>query len=302
MVHFNQMKSNIIDGLPIIVHKKWGKIASVYDENWTEGQAISNPEDFLTRLKTSDLGADIFTFCQKIPETEPKYGYYYEWDNAAAIPLSTYENWWNDLSQETRRNIRLARKYGVNTAIITLDDSLIKGIVKIYNETPVRQGKRFPHFGKGYEAVQLEHSTLLDHSEFIGAFYQDELIGFIKLVFMGPIAGIINIVSKISHYDKRPTNILISRAVEESISHGALYLTYIKFTYGKKGTDSLAEFKRRNGFIQINYPRYYIPLTLKGRLILKLKLHKGLHELLPPFIIKTFRIMRARINRTRAKS
>ena len=44
------------------------------------------------------------------------------------------------------------------------------------------------------------------------------------------------------------------------------------------------------GFEQMNFPRYYVPLTLKGRLALRLKLHRSLTQLLPPglaaFLIK----------------
>jgi len=32
---------------------------------------------------------------------------------------------------------------------------------------------------------------------------------------------------------------------------------------------SLTEFKRRNGFEQVLLPRYYIPLTLKGKIALR---------------------------------
>ena len=295
-----KMRSSVIEGQPVFIQGRWVKMASVYDEEWMEGQAVVDPELFIKELKSSALKADIFTFCQKLPETQPKYEYYFEWDNAAAIRLSTFENWWNNtLSQETRRNIRLASKRGVSIRILDLDDNLVRGITDIYNETPIRQGKRFYHFGKEFEAVKREHSTLLDRSEFLGAYYKDELIGFIKLVFMGPIAGILNIVSKTSHYDKRPTNALISKAVEESIKHGASFLTYIKFTYGNKIPDSLAEFKRRNGFVQVDYPRYYIPLTFKGKILLRLKLHRGLLGLLPPFIIMSFIEMRAKLYSTK---
>ena len=106
---------------------------------------------------------------------------------------------------------------------VELDDALIQGITEIYNETPVRQGKPFPHYGKDFSTVKSETSTLLDRSEFIGAYHGNELIGFIKLVYLGNIASILNIVSKNAHYDKRPTNALIAKAVEicsqKGISH-----------------------------------------------------------------------------------
>jgi hypothetical protein len=41
-----------------------------------------------------------------------------------------------------------------------------------------------------------------------------------------------------------------------------------------KRRSSLLEFKRRNGFEQVNFPRYYIPLTLMGELFIRLRLSR----------------------------
>ena len=65
---------------------------------------------------------------------------------------------------------------------VPFDDVLVKGIWEIYNETPVRQGREFPHYGKDLETVHREEATFLDRSVFIGAFLQERLIGFVKLV------------------------------------------------------------------------------------------------------------------------
>jgi hypothetical protein len=111
------------------------------------------------------------------------------------------------------------------------------------------------------------------------------LIGFIKLVHMGKIASILHIVSKGHHQDRRPTNALLAKAVEVCSERKQSHLLYGKYTYGKKTDSSLTEFKRRNGFEKIPIPRYYIPLTNKGRLIIKLKLHLGLLGILPPRLI-----------------
>lgn len=40
--------------------------------------------------------------------------------------------------------------------------------------------------------------------------------------------------------------------------------------------DSLAEFKRRCGFEPVRVPRYWVPLTWKGRLLPALRLRLGL--------------------------
>ena len=291
-----RVPSILINDLKIIALGKWFKTTSVHDEVWTKGQVVEDPEGFIGQLKAHHFKADIFTFIQKLPETQPKYRYFYEWDNVAAIPLSSFKDWWeNRLPQVTRKNVRRSAKRGVVVHTVELNDELIQGITDIYNEIPFRQGKRFPHFGKDFETVKIEVSTLMDRSEFIGAYHGNELIGFIKLVHMGPISSILHIVSKNKHYDKRPTNALITKAVELSLQRGASYLVYGNYIYGNKINSPLAEFKRRNGFVQVNYPRYYAPLSLKGKIVIGLRLHKGLLGLLPPFIISLLWNIRARI-------
>ena len=89
------------------------------------------------------------------------------------------------------------------------------------------------------------------------------------------------ILSKNAHSDKRPTNALIAKAVEISEQRGMSHLIYCKYVYGKNAKSDLTEFKRRNGFEQLLYPRYYVPLTIKGRLALRLKLHNGIGGLVP---------------------
>jgi hypothetical protein len=54
------------------------------------------------------------------------------------------------------------------------------------------------------------------------------------------------------------------------------YLIYLHW-----GAGSLSEFKRRTGFEKTRMPRYYVPLTAKGRLAMRLGLHRGVVPLLP---------------------
>jgi len=249
---------------------------------------VVNPEVFIAELKAKKIKADYFAFSQKAPETQPKYPYQIVWDNVAIIPLtSNYDDWWmKRIPQESRKNVRRGAKRGTTIRIAELDDNLIRGITEIYNESPFRQGKKFPHYGKDFETVKKEVSTLLDRSEFIGAYFENQLIGFIKLVHMGDTSSILHIVSLNSHYDKRPTNMLIAKAVEICCQKGMKYLIYGRYTYGKKESSPLAEFKKRNGFEQMDLPRFYIPLNLKGSLILKLNLHRPLIDLLPaPLVV-----------------
>jgi hypothetical protein len=284
-----------IEGKLVLVLGKWLRMASIHDEEWLEGQLVIEPEAFVADLKRRGLKADLFTFTQKLPDATPKHPYHIAWDNVAAIRLASFADWWeNQLPQESRKNVRRAGRRGVVVRPVELDDQLVRGITAIYNETPYRQGKRFPHYGKSYDTVKREVSTLMDHSEFIGAYFQDELIGFVKLVFMGKIASILHINSMSAHYDKRPTNALLAKAVELCAGRGITHVLYGRYTYGNKTDSPLAEFKRRNGFQEIPIARYYIPLTLWGRIALGLRLYRGLLGLLPGRVVVFLVGMRAR--------
>jgi hypothetical protein len=65
------------------------------------------------------------------------------------------------------------------------------------------------------------------------------------------------------------------------------FLVYGKYFYGNKKQSSLVEFKQRSGFEPLHYPRYFVPLTLKGRIALRLRLHRGLLGILPEPVITT---------------
>jgi hypothetical protein len=68
------------------------------------------------------------------------------------------------------------------------------------------------------------------------------------------------------------------------------------FNYGNKRHTSLREFKIRNGFEEILIPHYYIPLTTKGSMSVKLKLHRGLFALLPHSVITVLVNARAKLH------
>lgn len=274
-----------IDGKTVIAVGRWIKTALVHDEEWMKGAVVTNPEYFVAQLKKRGLAADVFTFVQMPPDTKPKFHCHFYWDNFAVVHIKSYNDWWEKLPQESRKNTRRSAKRGVTVRSVEVDDALIQGITDIYNESPVRQGKPFPHYGKEVAIVKNEICTLLDQSEFIGAYYGNELIGFIKLVYLGNVASIMHINSKNAHYDKRPTNILIAKAIEICWRKGISYLLYGRYTYGKKTRSPLIEFKKRNGFQEMQIPRYYVPLTLWGRVVVALRLYRGLLGLLPSTVV-----------------
>jgi hypothetical protein len=290
-----KVPSTRIQGRTIIVKGKWLKQAAVKDEDCIECDVVDNPEQFVAQIKEGPLKVDLFTFAQQSTSAQPEYSYHIEWDNAAIIPIRDYASWWEKLPQETRRNVRKATKCGVDVKAAPFNDDLVRGIVDIYNETPMRQGKRFWHYGKSFETVRKETATYLERSEFIGAYHQEALIGFIKMVYVDKCARIIHILSMEQHANKRPTNALIAKAVEVCAEKGCTSLQYQKYIYGGNQASPLTEFKRRNGFEEVRYPRYYVPISTTGKLVLKLRLHHGFIHLLPKKVSVALRGMRNRV-------
>jgi hypothetical protein len=275
-----------ICGRTVVVTGKRIRMAQVKDEEVVEGVTVAAPETFIAQLKESELKADVFTFAQRPPEITPKYHYHLEWENWAVAPTTSFNEWWeNRLPQETRKNVRRAARRSVIVKIVPLDDDFVRGVHRIYNETPVRGGRFFWHFGKDVETVKRGLTTYLDRSDFIGAYWNEELIGFIKIVYVDDIANLIHIISMNEHYDKRPMNALIAKAVELCQEKGISQLVYGRFVYGNNRQSSFVEFKRRNGFEQVNFPRYYVPLSLRGKVFVNLRLYRGINGLIPePFL------------------
>jgi hypothetical protein len=254
-----------------------------------------DPAPLLDGIKKSGRRVDLFTFIQRLPETEPKYPYPMEWDNFAAIPLTTFDQWWNkQIGFKARNKAKQAEKKGVVLCEVPFSNDLVKGIWEIYNETPIRQGRKFPHYGKSLETIYKEEATYLEQSTFVGAYLGEKLIGFIKIVTdeTGKQAGLMNIVSLISERDKAPTNALVAQAVRICTANGVSYLAYSNFAYGAKQSDSLSDFKERNAFEKINVPRYYVPLTPLGRVALRMGLHHRLSERIPEPIAEKLRNVR----------
>ena len=211
------------------------------------------------------------------------------------MPVSTFENWWTrQIRPEARNRARQAEKKGAVIREVPFGDALVKGIWEIYNETPIRQGRRFPHYGKSLETVYREEATFLDTSFFIGAFLGEKLIGFVKVTAdeTGTQANLMNILSVIQHRDKAPTNALIAHSVRSCAERGISYLVYQSFSYGKKEWDGIMKFKQVNGFQRIEVPRYYVPLTPVGAAAFRFGLHHRWIDRLPESVVGKLRQLR----------
>jgi hypothetical protein len=270
-----------------IISDRLLKTASLKDE-WQLD--IEQPEEVIRQLKASSPQIDLLRFWQRIPETKPKYPYYHEMRDVAAIPITDHKYWFEkQITRNARNKVRKTQKFGVTIEETVLNDGLVDGIMSIFNQSPVRRGKRFWHYGKDFNTVKAEMSLDLDQSTFITAYYQNELIGFIKLMFTDRYALLTIILDKLNHRDKAPMNGMISKAVEICAQRTVPYLAYYMWRRGGH-----AEFQESTGFERIPVPEYFVPLTVKGALGLRLNLHRGLAGLIPEKTMARLLALRAK--------
>jgi hypothetical protein len=253
------------------------KIASDYQEF---EKNIAPINAFVEKLFERDI--DIFTFverkwCCSTPYIDSTW--IKEDDNVGLIEIKYYSTWWSSVSKKTRNMVRRAEKSGINVAVVEPSTKFAEGVWKIYNETPIRQERAFSHYGESLEAV-IGNVTAARKDTFIGAFLQDELVGFIQIVYGDRIAIIAQILSFQKHWDKAVNNALLAKAVEVCASKGEQWLMY-----GRIGNHpSLDKFKESNGFTKFPITRYYVPITWKGKIAIRLGLHKDIKDALPESI------------------
>jgi hypothetical protein len=269
----------------VVTKGRFPKIAEIFDEYWLEADTLPDPHRVLTHLGDVSPKPDLFTFAQRVPDSQPRYDFHMEWDNVAVIPVSSHATWLREqISPASRRNIRGAEKKGVIVRLADFDETYVRGIMSIYNESPFRHGRKYWHYNKDFATVQAENGTYAERSTFLGAYFEGEMIGYMKIVWDTRTAAIMQIVSKMAFFDKRPNNALLSEAVRLCTERKVGHLLYEAFVYGNKVDSSLTRFKESNGFVRMNVPRYYVPLTRRGELCLRLGLHKNQKDRIPPWL------------------
>ncbi len=257
--------------------KSFAKIAKHHEQNeYLHDYAPSGR--FLQKLR--ERGVDVFTFVERkwcCLAANPSSDWLKTEDNVALLKIVPYMEWLRAVGKKTRNMIRKAEKSGVKTEIAEPSEKFVQGVWRIYNETPIRQGRGFSHYGLSIETVNALIAFYSRDSTFIGAYLEGELVGFVQLIYGDQIAVMSQILSLQRYWDKALNNSLIAKAVEVCASRGVLWLMY-----GRMGNHpSLDNFKESNGFSKFMLTRYYVPLTRKGRIAARLGLHREAKDALP---------------------
>jgi hypothetical protein len=290
-----QLECVEIGGQTFTVGRGLLTVVTLEDEWFHE---VHDPAAVLDVLRADrTVGADMFSFCQRLPNTEPRFPYPHESESIAALQIQSYEHWWSSLEGTTRTQIRKTQKLGVDVRECAYDDDFVRGMTSVFNETPIRQGRRFWHYGKDFETVKRQFSRNLFREDLIGAYHQGELIGFVMLGRNTQYADLGQIISKIAHRNKQVQSALIAKAVELCSARQIPYLVYAFWT-----DDSLGHFKRKLGFREARLPRYFVPLTAKGKLAMLTGAHRGLKTLLPVKLVNSLRNARNAWNTRQERS
>jgi hypothetical protein len=99
----------------------------------------------------------------------------------------------------------------------------------------------------------------------------------------------VHIIAKLAHRDKCVMDALIGRAVELCAERGLGYLHYGSWTDGGVGV-----FREKHGFRRVDVPRFFVPLTARGRLMMAMNWHRPLRERLPAPVTALMLRLRAR--------
>jgi len=272
---------NVDRELSSIEVRKKGFVKLAHDAQEYEKDA-ADTDELLEKLRARDV--DIFTFLERkwcCPIPNPPGSWIKTSDNVGLLEIKDYAGWWSSIGKKTRNMVRKAENSGVKVTVVQPNATLAEGIWKIYNETPIRQGPAFSHYGQSLESVTWNMHRFEQNSTFLGAFLQEELVGFIQILYGDRIAIISQILSMQKYWDKALNNALLAKAVEVCASKGERWLMY-----GKIGNHpSLDKFKESNGFAKFQITRYYVPLSRKGRLAVRSGLHRELKDALPQALI-----------------
>lgn len=287
--------SIIIEAREIVCTGRLLRTAMIKDEAFVEGDIVKQPNTIVETLRRWGAQPDIFTFCQKFTQPSPRFQHYFEYDNFAVIPITTYEYWLrHQAKKDVRENIRRAKREGVEVRNVIYSEAFIRDIKGLYDETPIRQGKPFWHYNKTLAELDEIHGTYRDRAEYLGAYLGSELIGFLKMVYVGDYAKTMHVFGNERHFTKRPTNALLAKAVETCAEKRITALVYGEYRFPGKNESTLSNFKQHHGFEERLYPRYFIPLSFKGRVAIRLRLHQDPRRHIPNRLLKL--LLRLRSN------
>jgi len=230
--------------------------------------SIDHTEEYFTDLdgvpQGADLsGLDIFTYWRRNwVKRQVSDDTILKRNILAVLRLpDSYDCWYGSLDKRVRHAIRTSR---TSLEQCTVDDGT-DAIASIYAEIEERQGRPFPFHS--IDAAELERIMVRrNESVFFRGLVGDRIVGAARVIpsMSEGFAIVASFISRSSDFDKKPNDRLLAGLVEWAIQNQIRLLMYDYL-----GDDSLGFFKRRHGFCPLPIPRYAVPLTIRGSLVLR---------------------------------
>lgn len=256
---------------------------------WEYAYDFTPQNAFLQDLKT--YGVDLVSFVERtflrkidrqdIPQTVHG-GCLTETETVGLLSMTSYEDWLRSIGKKARQDVCRSERRGIDVTNVRVDDRFLRDALAIYNETPVRQGRRYTGYGETLQRLK-EKFRDSKSARILGAYHGAQLIGLLWMMPGDHVAQIGSFVHLISERDKLPAKALIAAAVRDCCEKGIRFLVYPTAFGLQPGIDS---FRLRMKFVPFAVPRHYLPLTRRGYTALKLHVHKPIQHVLPKVLAR----------------
>src|SRR5215469_12968719 len=112
----------IICGREIRTQGRFPRVARIEGDSY---RFLEDPEAVVAGLRSSNQAIDLFTFIPRLTDNLPNYSYLVQRDNVAALRVTTFDQWWNQvLGFKARNKAKQAEKKGVELREVAFDDQL----------------------------------------------------------------------------------------------------------------------------------------------------------------------------------
>ena len=263
------------------IERRWFYKVAQYFEPDEHTRDIYPDKALLDALRAKRV--DLFSFIERSflnRSTHLELGFYGCTETIGLLRIQGFEAWLKSLPGRERTAIRKAERT-LKTRLVNVDEEFIQSAFRIYNETPIRQCRRYTGFGMTLQDIRLKFSNL-QTSKIIGTYFDNKLIGLMWVELGDQVAAMMSFISLISQRNKNPNNALIAGVVKLCSEKGYHYLTYGNMGYNP----GLDFFKKNNGFRRVAVSRYFVPLSSKGQLAIKLKLCQSIERSFSPTLTR----------------
>jgi hypothetical protein len=236
-------------------------------------------------LNLRNQGADLFTFIQRNfldRRRTVEKNFFTDSEPVGLLNIGSYDRWFKSITHNARWQTKKGIRFGLKAKVVDINEAFIRGAFKIYNETPIRQGRKYSGYGLTLVDVRRKFFNMKS-SEVIGVYYDEELIGLIWISYGDRVAAVNSFLSLLTYRNKYPNDVLLAETVRRCQEKGYNYLTYWNMGFNP----GLDFFKRSHGFIAFNVPRYFVPLSSKGELAIKLNVYRPFEHSLPMSVVRS---------------